>query len=92
MKDYLTPQLNQIIQYYGNGPQMLKCIEELNECAHALMKHYTGRKSNHLEEIADAIIMLEQMRLIYGARNIDELIEMKLGRTLERIEDASNRS
>lgn len=80
-------KLEKIILHYGCGPQLLKCVEELNECAAALMKHNSGRPSNHYEEIADALIMLEQMRFIYGPRNIDALIEMKLDRTMQRIKE-----
>jgi len=84
-------KLKSIIVHYGYGPQLLKCVEELNECAAALMKHNSGRHSNHHEEIADALIMLEQMRLIFGPRNIDAMIEMKLDRTIQRIEDETQR-
>lgn len=85
-------KLEKIIAHYGCGNQLLKCVEELNECAAALMKHNSGRYSNHQEEIADALIMLEQMRLIYGEHTIDALIQMKLDRTIQRIEDAGSGS
>jgi len=85
-------KLEKIIAHYGHEEQLWQCVEELTECSLALMHHAKDKYSNHHEEIADALIMLEQMRLIYGPRNIDALIEMKLDRTMQRIEDVNSGS
>lgn len=92
MKDFLTPQLEQIINHFGKDAQILKCVEELNECAAELMKSYSGRANLVHQEIADAIIMLEQMRIVFDAEIVDVNIEYKLLRTMNRIEDASSGS
>ncbi len=91
MKDFLTPQLEQIINHFGKDAQILKCVEELNECAAEIMKSYSGRANSVHQEIADAIIMLEQARLIFGAELVDESIEFKLNRMMRRIEDETQR-
>ena len=54
--------------HYGEGKQMVKCLEELAECQQAICKIILGGVDfDHLaEEIADATIVLEQMRLLFN--------------------------
>lgn len=54
--------------HYGEGNQMVKCLEELAECQQAICKIILGGVDfDHLaEEIADATITLEQMRLLFN--------------------------
>ncbi len=56
------------LSHFGVGPQAVKTVEELSECAKELCKEVLGQGDlEHLaEEIADATIMLEQMRLCFG--------------------------
>ena len=53
---------------YGDRKQMLKCLEELAECQQAICKILIGGENfDHLaEEIADAMVTLEQMQLIFN--------------------------
>ena len=53
---------------YGEKTQMIKCLEELAECQQAICKILIGGENfDHLaEEIADATITLEQMRLLFN--------------------------
>ena len=53
---------------YGDRNQMVKAIEELAECAQTICKAILGQGDiDHLaEEVADATIMLEQIRLFFG--------------------------
>ena len=82
------------VNHYGNGHQISKCIEEIGEFLTALGRYNIApegepallAKDNLHEEIADAIIMLQQMRLIYGPKEIDWWINFKLNRTEEQIE------
>ena len=79
---------NALIQF-GDRKQMVKCVEELAECSQAICKVILGGENfDHLaEEIADATIMLEQMRHCFGlnepvCRKMDEKIlrlEQRLG-------------
>ena len=80
----MKEELIQIIVYYGEKHQKNKAIEELLELANAICDN---DKENVIEEIADVLIMIEQMQLIFGITNddIQEVKEFKIKRTLERI-------
>ena len=58
---------------YGENKQIIKAVEEMSECIQAICKVCLGGEdfSNLAEEIADATIMLEQLRLIFD--NNDEV-------------------
>jgi hypothetical protein len=53
---------------YGEGFQIIKAVEEMSECIQAICKVCLGGEdfSNLAEEIADATIMLEQLRIIFN--------------------------
>lgn len=89
------------ISHYGAKHQMFKTVEELAELSAALMKYnLEGHgKLNVLEEVADVIVMIEQLRIILDADSvIDGIIESKLMRlgaklaTRERFDTLSERS
>ena len=67
----------------GDAVQILKAVEELNECAAKLAKYLAG-EIKHMDEVytelADAEIMLEQMRYYFNPEYIDEEKEYKLTR------------
>lgn len=52
----------------GDRVQMTKAVEELGECIQAISKVMLGGEDfDHLaEEVADATIVLEQMRLMFN--------------------------
>lgn len=79
----------QIIAHYGYAHQKEKAIEELGELSQAIARDLQGHgdRANIAEEIADVLIMLSQLELIYGlAPEVNRAIRMKLGRTVEKIE------
>jgi hypothetical protein len=87
-----------ILNYFQAKPQQLKAIEELSECCVRLAKDLADehtpldpdKNSSYdatVEEIADATIMLRQMRLLYGWEAVDRAIERKINRTLKRIDE-----
>ena len=53
---------------YGDQKQMIVAVEELSECQKEICKILRGGENfSHLaEEIADVLIMMEQMALIFG--------------------------
>ena len=53
---------------YGEDCQIIKAVEEMSECIQAICKVCLGGEdfSNLAEEIADATIMLEQLRIIFN--------------------------
>lgn len=75
----------QLFKKYGETAQLVVAIEELSELQKELCKDLRGKRKreNIIEEIADVIIMLEQMYLIYNIENceVDEMIEKKIERT-----------
>lgn len=68
----------------GNTIQMVVAMEELMECAKEISKNIRGKYNiDHLaEEVADATIMLEQVRMIRG---INELVCRKMDEKIRRL-------
>jgi hypothetical protein len=78
---------NALIQY-GDQKQMIVAIEELSECQKELCKIMRGGEDfSHLaEEIADATIMLEQMRLAFNINDkVCEYMDTKVRRLDENL-------
>ena len=70
---------------YGEQRQIVKCREELAECQQVICKVVYGEDNkDHLaEEIADATIMLEQMRIIF---NINDEVIRKMDSKIMRLD------
>lgn len=84
-----------IANYYGAPHQCMKAVEEMSELSVELMKMVNGEGGDLdrvFEEIADASIMLQQLRLLLDPYQytIDTIIERKIQRQLARI-DAEER-
>ena len=71
---------------YGEQKQCVVAIEEMSEVAKELCKHLRGKGDlEHLaEEVADATIMLEQIRYFFG---INELVCRKMDEKITRLEN-----
>lgn len=69
---------------YGEEKQCIVAIEELSECQKEICKVLRGNgHMDHLaEEIADATIMLEQMRIMFG---LNEMVCIKMDEKVERL-------
>jgi len=85
------------INHFGVQHQKNKAIEELGELIVELSREQDRRTDNERvrEEIADVIVMAEQLRIIYGASAVDRWIEKKLSRLEGLIlgkEDQSDRA
>ena len=83
-----------IANHYGVIHQSNKAIEEMSELTKALCKikehpAFDPRVSRYLddviEEIADVSIMTEQLKHLYGAKEVDAVIERKIARQMRRI-------
>lgn len=68
------------IYTYGAEHQQVKAMEELGELVSALARAIIGGEHNVEEEIADVEIMLIQLRLMFTAKDIDEMKVKKLER------------
>ena len=74
------------IDHHGADGQVVVAIEELSECAKELCKALRGRVNlEHLaEELADATIMLEQMRLVFS---VNEAVKYWMDAKLARLQE-----
>ena len=70
------------VDHFGVEHQKRKAIEELGELICELSREQDRRtdREHILEELADVIIMCEQLRLIYGGKETDAWIDRKLER------------
>lgn len=70
---------------YGEQRQIVKCLEELAECQQVICKVvYEEDTKDHLaEEIADAIICLEQMVYLFG---LDEAVCSWMDSKIKRLD------
>lgn len=78
---------------YGDTNQMIVAVEELSELQKEICKILRGGENfPHLaEEIADATIMLEQLRLIFNINDqVCECMDAKIRRLEERLGGAAN--
>lgn len=74
---------------WGVNPQILLAIEEMAELQKELCKVLNGRGVVDdfaiRDEIADVLIMMEQLSAIYGINNVQEQKEVKLLRLAKRL-------
>lgn len=72
--------------HFGKANQLVIALEELSECQKEICKVMRGDSNlDHLaEEIADAAIMLEQVRLIFG---LNDLVCEKMDEKVKRLDD-----
>ena len=78
-----------LVNHYGIETQEKMAIGECAELIVALRHKARGRATNDdvIDEIADVIIMTQQLSFIYGQRNVDNRITEKLDRQIERIKN-----
>ena len=87
-----------ILNHYGRDNQLLKSIEELDELKDAIRKERTADtldnyeydvKSEVMTEIADVLIMCEQLRIMHKIPlcELDKEINYKVDRQLQRMEN-----
>jgi phosphoribosyl-ATP pyrophosphohydrolase len=80
------------IDAFGEENQINKAIEECAEFISAVIKpHKPGEAERIVDEIADNIIMMNQMRLMFGKDVVDERIAFKLARLEQLIADKSDK-
>lgn len=88
----LNNDARKILDHYGQQKQELQAVQELSELILLLASRPDQRKADYksrvTEEIADSIIMIEQIRIANGISlsDIGDVIEKKLSRQLGRIQ------
>ena len=84
-------RIKEIAYHYGYESQREQFIEECAEAILAAQKckrHGShGNFVNLCEEVADVLIMAQQMRILMSTSLIDSFIDKKLNRQLGRIEN-----
>jgi len=82
------------IGHFGVQHQTTKAVEELAELTAELTRIQDARTTvnNIREECADAMIMCEQVALMYGYDEVQEWKRIKLDRLKERIENENRQS
>lgn len=83
-------KLNDIVEHYGYERQQIKAIEECSELIEAICKidEAVYRRECVIDEIADVIIMCNQLSIIFDCLGeVEERIDFKIGRQLERIKN-----
>ena len=83
METIFNTVCKQIFNHYGEKAQLVQFIEELAELQSALARKIAEKENNTEEEIADVLIMIEQFK----TPNVDEIIQQKLQRQIERIKN-----
>ena len=94
MSEMLTQQEAEtiILNHYGLAKQEIQAVQEFSELTLLLTRREDQRGNDYkkrlTEEMADAIVMIEQMKLANGITDDDitAVIVYKLRRTLERID------
>lgn len=81
----------EIAKHYGYEAQREQFVEECSEAILAVQKVKrrcsNGNFINLAEEVADVLIMAEQMRILISQSLIDEFIQKKLERQIQRIKE-----
>jgi NTP pyrophosphatase (non-canonical NTP hydrolase) len=84
-----TELLRRALKKYGFDTQLMLLIEEAGEVVQAASKYINGREKlpdKLIGEIADVDILIEQMKLTWGAE-IEEARNKKFRRLEEQLED-----
>lgn len=88
MTDKQEAAIEQITSHYTYDHQRDVAVEECAEFIQAVCKCKRGKPDafdNFKEEVADVLIMAEQMRQYIGTETVDKIINAKLQRQLNRI-------
>ena len=84
-----------IINTYGIQSQQDIAIEEMSELQKAILKHRRNpseeTRKDIIDEIADVLIMLEQLKIIYScSKEVEERMDYKIDRQINRIKKKYN--
>ncbi|MBQ0097372.1 MAG: hypothetical protein KBS62_00335 [Oscillospiraceae bacterium] len=88
MTIYEEQIFSQAKQVFGKEHQIIVAIEELSELQKELTKFLRGQENYKgiSEEIADAEIVIDQLKLIFGnQKQVDEYRQFKVDRLLKKI-------
>ena len=78
---------NEVIKKFGEENQKRIAQEELAELIQAISKDLRGKQHNVEEEIADVIIMIDQLMLMYDSQIVMGIIGYKKKRLREMLKE-----
>ena len=81
------------IRKNGKAMQTVVAIEEMSELQKELSKFIRGKgnRDNLIEEVADVLVMITQIQLMYHIPDdeVERIMHLKLNRLKERMQDES---
>jgi NTP pyrophosphatase (non-canonical NTP hydrolase) len=81
------------IRKNGKAMQTVVAIEEMSELQKELSKFIRGKgnRENLIEEVADVLVMITQIQLMYHIPDdeVERIMHLKLNRLKERMQDES---
>lgn len=89
-----SKKIKDIALHYGLVHQIIKAFEEMAELTQALCKiqdvpacdpRVPDLLDDVIDEIADVCVLMEQMKLFYGYKEVEDRIDFKIDRQIERI-------
>lgn len=93
--DISKEELIQVIKNYGIHSQTIMLFEEMSELQKEVCKLYRKRGTiDHvIEELADVVIMLEQLQLMLNLEEnkLQEIVDYKMDRLKKRMESERNK-
>ena len=75
--------MQMIADHFGLDKELIQAINKYFRASTQIK--WTEAYDSVVEEIADVQIMLEQMRIVFGDKSVDEQITAKLGRLEKRL-------
>lgn len=73
------------IKELGKPDQVIRAIEEMGELTHDLARWLNGRPNSVEEEMADVLICMEVLMLIFDKDKVEEVKKKKLTRMERRM-------
>ena len=79
--------INDAVEIYGDKAQIEMAVEEMGELLSAISKFDRGRINSDevCSEIADVMIMMKQLAIIYSVDKVKSEYERKIKRLQERL-------
>ena len=85
----MKSKLDTIIGFYGETAQKQMAIEEMSELTKEICKDFRGSgfKDKIIEEMADVLVMIDQLMIIYRIKpsDVHEVMNRKIERTWEKV-------
>ena len=95
VKDEEIEIIKSAIRKNGKAMQTVVAIEEMSELQKELTKYIRGmgNRENLKEEVADVLIMITQIQIMYGLPDdeIKDVVDFKINRLKERIARKNDR-